>query len=121
ARCIYGMILKSASYFKVKGRALTPIIAGAISIEPEEIGLGTKKYDIDVRSVVIQRQRILRARPRLNKWKLKFKIIYDETYISSDILRDVIKDGGIKVGLLDFRPANKGSFGKFKIKKWVVK
>ena len=71
-RCVYGMILRSASYFKVKGRNVSSTIAGAIDITPENIPLTFKgilitNYIIDKRSVVIQKARIIRCRPRITK------------------------------------------------------
>lgn len=113
-RCLYGCILKSASYFKVKNRSVKPVIAGALRIEPEEVSLGTDKYEIDIQSVVIQGARILRARPKLRDWKLKFNIIYNEDYITDPkMIKEILDDAGVKVGLLDFRPATGGMFGTF--------
>lgn len=124
SRCVYGMILRSASYFKVKGRNVSSTIAGAIDIVPENIpltlnGKNITDYVIDKRSVVVQRARIIRCRPRIDKWELAFEIVYNEDYIADDkLLKKIIQDGGIKVGLLNFRPEKKGTFGKFEIKSW---
>jgi hypothetical protein len=123
-RCVYGMILRSASYFKVKGRNVQSTIAGAIDVTPENIPLtlGSKfitDYVIDKRSVVVQKARIIRCRPRIDKWELGFELVYNEDYIADDkLLKKIIIDGGIKVGLLNFRPEKKGTFGKFEIKSW---
>lgn len=119
ARCITACIRGSASYFKTKGRNLKPIIAGAVRVEPENVSLGTDKYEIDIQSVVIQRARVLRSRARLSQWKLKFKLIYNEDYISdAEVLHKILEEGGVKVGLLDFRPAKSGSFGTFAVTKF---
>ncbi len=119
SRCLYACIRTASSYFKVKGRSMKPIIAGSVRIEPENISLGTDKYEIDKQSVVVQRARILRVRPKLPNWKLRFKIIYNEEYISDpDIIRKILEEGGVKVGLLDFRPANGGQYGIFKVTKF---
>ncbi len=123
-RCVYGMILRSASYFKVKGRNVQSTIAGAIDVTPENIpltldGKFITNYIIDKRSVVIQKARIIRCRPRIDKWELEFELVYNEDYIADDkLLKKIITDGGIKVGLLNFRPEKKGTFGKFEIKSW---
>lgn len=118
-RCLYGCILKSASYFKVKNRSVKPVIAGSLRIEPEEVSLGTNKYEIDIQSVVIQGARILRARPKLKDWKLNFDIIYNEDYIADPkMIKEILDDAGVKVGLLDFRPATGGRFGTFEVSKF---
>jgi hypothetical protein len=124
SRCVYGMILHSASFFKVKGRNVQSTIAGAIDVTPEDIPLtlGGKfitNYVIDKRSVVVQKARIIRCRPRIDKWELGFELVYNEDYIADDkLLKKIIQDGGVKVGLLNFRPEKKGRFGKFELKSW---
>lgn len=117
---IYGCMINASSWKKVGKYALKPIMAGAIRIEPMEIGLGTKKYEIDLRTVVIKRNRVVRARPRINKWKINFTIVYNENMIKPDLIKEVLKEGGERVGILDFSPRNRGSFGTFKITKWKV-
>lgn len=115
ARCVYGCLLASASYFKVRGRSVAPILAGSIKIMPEFIPLGTDKYETDIRSVVIQKARVMKARARLDKWKLTFTIAYNEDYVDPKVLKDIITEAGVKVGLLDFRPSKRGWFGTFKV------
>ena len=119
ARCLYGCIRTASGYFKVKGRSMKPVIAGSVRIEPENISLETNKYEVDIQSVVIQRSRILRARPKLKTWKLKFKLIYNEEYIGDpNILKSILEEAGVKVGLLDFRPATGGQYGIFSVTKF---
>lgn len=119
SRCVYACIRTASGYFKTKGRSMKPIIAGSVRIEPENISLGTDKYEIDKQSVVVQRARILRVRPKLSNWKLNFKIIYNEEYIPDpDVIKKILEEGGVKVGLLDFRPANGGQYGIFEVTKF---
>lgn len=119
SRCLYGCIRIASGYFKDKGRSVKPIISGAVRIEPDEMGLGTNKYEIDTQSVVIQRARVLRSRPRIFPWKLKFRMIYNEEYIAKpDLLQQILQEAGVKVGLLDFRPAKGGNFGTFEVTKF---
>jgi len=99
-RCIFGMLSTAASYFKIKGRSVKPIIGGAVRVEPEFPGLGVTDYEIDRRSVVIQRNRVMRSRPRLSKWKLKFKLLYNDEYIPEpNFLKNILEEAGVKVGL----------------------
>ncbi len=117
---IYAMMLRSASSFKIGKKGATSTLAGTMKIEPEKIFLGTDKYEIDVRSVVIQKARVLKARAKIPDWVLKFQIIYSPEYCDADLIRKVLEDGGIKVGLLDYRPATKGWFGTFEIESFDV-
>jgi hypothetical protein len=117
---IKGCLINAASYQKIGKYAAKPIVAGGVRIEPIEIDLGTKDYKIDLRTVVIQRNRVVKARPRLDTWKAKFTIVYNENLIGNhDIIRQFLEEGGERVGILDFSPRNKGEFGTFKVTKWL--
>jgi len=89
-------------------------------VQPEFVGLGTKKYEIDSRAVVVPatKGRIVRHRPRLDSWKVTFKLGWDETLITEMQVKRIVEDMGKRVGLLDFRPSNNGSFGCFELAKW---
>ena len=121
SRCLKACFINGASWVKFGKQSAKPIIAGCTRIEPIEIGLNTKKYEIDLRPVVIQNNRILRARPRLDKWKLNFKLIYnDEIIRDTNTLKEILKEAGQRVGLLDNRPQKYGENGTFEITKWEV-
>lgn len=119
AEAIKGCLVGASSYKKFGRYSARPIIAGGVIISPRQVGLGTKKYDIDLRTVVIQRNRVVKARPMINEWKLKFIIEYDDSLIASgDMIKPILEEAGKRVGLLDFRPAKLGNFGMFEIVSW---
>ncbi len=114
-------LIQAATFSKGKGRAsLQKEVAASVIVTPERISLGTKTYSIDSRPVVVPatKGRIIRHRPRFDKWKLDFVVEYDPTLMTVIQLRKVIDDAGSRVGLLDFRPEKKGSFGRFIVVKW---
>lgn len=82
--------------------------------------MGTDKFEIDSRAVVVPatKGRIVRHRPRINKWKVTFGVEWDDLELGEDQVKKIIEDMGKKVGLLEYRPACKGRFGKCKIIKW---
>ena len=43
-------------------------------------------------------------RPRFDMWSLKFDIIYDEKVFSDTTIKDLVSEGGQKIGLCDYRP-----------------
>ena len=64
---------------------------------------------------MVQRSRILRARPKFDEWSLEFKIINkDPTVIHADTLKKILIDAGKWYGLGDFRP----EFGLFRVEKF---
>ncbi len=122
ATAIKGCLINATSWRKLGKYALKPIMAGAVRIEPFEVGLGTKDYEVDLRTVVIQRNRVVKARPKLNKWKASFIIVYNESMLADpNVIRTCLEEAGERIGLLDFRPQKSGEFGCFKVIKWLPK
>ncbi len=127
SRCLKACFINGAAWRKFGNKGAKPIIAGCTRIEPYEIvfyngkGKVLKDYEIDLRPVVIQRARIMRARPRIDEWKLKFNIIYEDKIIAdADILKEILEESGQRVGLLDNRPQKYGENGTFKVTKFKV-
>ncbi len=117
---IYASILNASSFHKIGKRSAKSILAGSIRVEPMEISLGTNKYEIDTRPVVIQRARVLKSRARIDNWKVSFNIVYSEKLIADpQIIRTVLEEAGERIGIMDFRPQRGGAYGCFKITKFI--
>ena len=124
-RWIYSMMVKAAGQYRLPGKrtSLSSILAGTIRIEPEKILLGHCNYEIDERPVVIQKNRVLAWRPKIKEWEVEFDIIYNKMFFppeSLQYLRQVLEDGGIRLGIGDFRPQHKGWFGTFEVVEFEV-
>lgn len=120
---IYSMIVKAASGYKIGKKSAVSTVAGTIRVLPDEVLLGTDKYEIDTRSAVNRLAgRVMVYRPKLDKWKCSFDIVYHEEYfpekIAVDLLKEIVKEAGIRVGLGSYRPEKRGFFGTFKITEW---
>jgi len=129
SQAIFSTILNGSAFKKIGRFSVKSYLAGNMRIEPaSEIPLLNKKgkpikdYEIDLRTVVIQRKsRIVRARPMVSDWTAKFTIVYNEQFITNDeIIKECLKDAGTRVGLLEYRPQLSGSYGTFEITKWEV-
>ena len=121
ASAIKGSIINAAAWKKAGKYTLRPLIAGGVRIKESEILLNKQKYEIDLRTVVIQRSRVIKARPKIPDWKLKFTLIYnDNMFPDPSPIKDCIVEAGERVGLLDFRPQKLGEFGMFKLTKFEV-
>ena len=115
-------LVKAATYSKGKGRAsLQKVTAACVMVLPEYVGLGVQKFEVDSRPVVVPatKGRIMRHRPRLDKWKGTFGLEWDETLMTEDQVKKIVEDMGKRVGLLEFRPSCNGPFGRCKVSKWV--
>jgi len=114
-------LIGGAIYSKGKGRSsLQKTVAACVIVTPEYLLLGTKKYEVDARAVVVPatRGRIVRYRPRLDHWETAFILEYDSDLLKENQIRRVVDDTGSRVGLLDFRPERKGAFGRFMVIQW---
>ena len=75
---------------------------------------------IDIRSVVINKNRVVRSRICIPVgWELRFTVVVKTPMISADELRDLLDTAGEIVGLMDYRPEKRGKFGQFEVTKFV--
>lgn len=98
------------STFKASGRCVEDKIK-LIYKGPKE---PKKLYEagfVDVRSVVVNRARIMRVRPIFNEWSIEFDYAYDETQLDENQIVTAMENAGTLVGLCDYRPR----FGRFKV------
>ena len=115
---IFSMMIYAAGAHKMGRRSMKSYLAGGIRIEPEQIPLTPNDYEVDLRAVVIQRARVIRARPKIRDWKIEFTLIYDDEILTAPPLEAILEDAGKRVGLLDFRPQRNGWFGTFTVTKF---
>jgi len=128
-QAIKGSMINASSFKKVGKYAAKSIIASGVRIQPLEIeildmkGKPIKNYEIDLRTVVVQRtNRVIKARPKIENWKLQFDLLYNEKMIGDTaIISTILEDAGERIGILDFRPQRNGDFGVFKITKFKEK
>ena len=93
-------------------------IQSSVMVEEDKIPLNKDTWDeIDMRPVVIQRQRIVRSRPKFNNWELTFNVKFDDARITGDMLKDILVEAGSCKGIGDYRPKH----GRFSVEKFEVK
>lgn len=123
---IYAALISAGRFHKAgKSKVTTQktsLVPAGIFILDTIILLGTKKYEVDSRSVVIPSTggRIMCHRPRLDEWKATFNLEVDTEIFNEKFVRLLVDDAGKKIGILDFRPERKGIFGRFVVKNWRV-
>jgi len=119
---IKGALRNAGRGYRVKGRGTTTygsMIRAGLDIRPFMIPIQSKTgWVVDVRHVVVQRNRIPRARPRFDDWELNFEIInLDPTILLRDTVKQILIDAGRWCGIGDYRP----EFGLFEVVKFEVK
>jgi hypothetical protein len=118
---IKACIREAGRNYRISGRRTTfaAMIRAGIEIKPYPMIplICNGDWEVDVRPVVVQRSRILRARPRFDNWVLEFEIVNnDPTIIHQDTLKKILVDAGRYYGLGDFRP----EFGLFQLEKFEI-
>lgn len=99
------------------GSAVLKAVQVIDSIVPLDIGevqnFDKMKTDIrfrDVRSVVVQRSRVTKTRPRFNTWRCEFDMIYDETVVDLATIALAFENAGKYCGVFDNR---KHGYGRY--------
>jgi len=72
-------------------------------------------WEIDTRRVTIQRQGILRSRPKISDWGCVLEFEYDEELIQPELIASVLENAGKSPGVGDYRVGKKGPFGRFTV------
>ena len=113
-------LVSAARYSKGKrGASLKSLAAACLRVEPARLLLGTDRYEIDSRGVVIKGMgRVIRHRPWFPEWELSFSVETDDTLLREEQVREIVDNAGKRVGLLDFRPEKGGPFGRFLVTQW---
>lgn len=58
------------------------------------------------------------VRPRFDEWAFRVTAVADLDEVGIDIVRQLFDTAGKRIGLGDFRPSQKGMFGKFVVTNW---
>ena len=115
-----GCILVACKGKKIGKVGAATVISGAVDVvddmcllEDPETGSPLTDYVIDRRRVMVQRNGVIRSRPKFDPWGCCLRLQLDLDYTEPQVVLDLLNDGGIKCGVGDFRPDKKGPFGKF--------
>jgi len=106
--CVLSCLKEAAKNYQIPGkgkRTFKNYIFAGVQIEPNNIPLiSDNGWEIDLKTVVISRSRIVRSRPRFDNWSLEFTAELIDPIITPDNIKQIIRDAGKYNGLLDFRP-----------------
>jgi len=110
---IEASLREAGKEFKGKGKGtLKATILASVFVVEEKLPLGKQTYDeLDVRPVVIQRNRVIKGRPKFNSWSLRFTLSFNPDRVQKKVLRQVLEEAGIAKGIGDYRP----KFGRFEV------
>lgn len=77
-------------------------------------------FEVDSRPVVIRATggRIIRHRPRFDRWAATFTLRVNESILDAALVHRLLTDGGEQLGIGDYRPEKGGPFGVFRVTNW---
>ena len=90
-------------------------ITETMSIIEDAKGNPLTKYDIDRRSVVVGKARVLRCRPIFTQWSIRIAFEVNTAILRPDQVKQSLALAGMVVGVGDFRPEKGGRFGRFTV------
>lgn len=117
---------KAAVGRKIAKRAARMVVAGAVFPVDEFVTIEDDEgepaeYVLDKRSVVVQKARILRVRPKFTPWECDLKLEVDRDFIGEKVLTEILNLAGRIIGIGEFRPdpsdgkSGIGTFGRFNV------
>ena len=126
---ITGCLGSVGSNHKLKGnrKTLRYIVPAAVRMSEDAITIldsetmkPSKSFEVDARPVTIPatKGRIMRYRPRWNKWAARFRIVVNDTLLDPTKVHELLVEAGQQCGIGDFRPEKRGPFGCFQVTSW---
>lgn len=120
-----GSLLKAVSGYKIKKTSAKVVFAAGVFLMDEECplvhpqtGNPLTDYVIDTRRAVVQGNGVQRSRARVNAWRTRVRVEYDEEILTPEIILQFLERAGQFVGVGDQRPGapkTPGQFGTYTV------
>jgi len=115
---IKGSIIEAAKNIKVKGKGkstYSKIVGYALLVSPAQILHKKTKLEKYVVLAVnpMTHGRNAVCRPMIKDWELSFQVEYDADELPFEVVKECFDYAGKRVGIGDWRPQKKGTFGRF--------
>ena len=109
-------------------KSLRFVVPSAVSMMTDSVTIlnakgPAKDFEVDSRPVTIPatKGRVMRHRPRFDRWSAKFELLIDDSLLSVETAHQLLNEAGMSYGIGDFRPEKGGPFGRFRVVKWKEK
>lgn len=102
--------------------AKSTVLPGLLTIEDRWLPLSPKTWEVDIAQGRNPNggEAVCIIRPRFDSWAFALTLSVDQTQIGLNVIRELVDIAGNRVGLGDFRPKCKGTFGRFCVTRWEI-
>lgn len=102
--------------------AKSTVLPGLLTIEDRWLPLRPPTWEVDIAQGRNPNggEAVCIIRPRFDEWSFDLTLSVDQRQIGVAVIRDLVDIAGNRVGLGDFRPKCKGTFGRFSVTRWVI-
>ena len=122
---IFGAIMSAGKFHKLGKSKITTqqtsLVPGYMTVTDAYFPIVYEQpWRVDSRPVRIPSTggRIMQHRPIFDDWKTTFEIEVFDGGFSEKLVRQLVDDAGLRIGVGDLRPEKKGPFGRFKVINW---
>lgn len=125
AQCFMSALIAAGVFVKLDGKrqistAKASMLGGMLQVEQHALVLDTPGWEVDIQQGRNPNggEAVCIIRPRFDRWAFDASVLVDTDQLPLDRYRELFDLAGSRIGLLDFRPAKKGTFGRFKYTRW---
>ena len=117
-------LLKVAAQYRVGRKNLKSLLAHIrvpeefVTLHDPDTWEPLKDYTIDARRAVVQKQGVIRHRPKLERWACEVVFLADEEIAGRGLeerLKQLLDEAGQTIGIGDYRLEKGGWFGIFRV------
>jgi hypothetical protein len=128
---LYACLIAAGQFVRMDAKrqitnATSTNLPGMLSIEDEELPLVLSDgkpatWEVDVRRGVNPngKEAVCVVRPAFHQWELCCVLEVDQEQMPEEMARSLVDIAGKRIGLGDYRPQRKGTFGRFVVSHWA--
>lgn len=132
-QAMYATFINAGQFIRLDGkRQITTekktILPGMLTILDKEIPLvkcGTRQkstWEVDIQQGRNPNggEAVCLVRPRFDDWSFSLTIEVDQLQMPLSMARELVDLAGKRIGLLEYHPQRKGTFGRFEVVQWTT-
>jgi len=118
-------LINAGQFIRLDGKrqvstAKSTVLPAFLTLLDHVLELPNPNWEVDLRGGVNPNggEAVAIIRPRFDEWGFTANVLIEDTEIGEDKMRQLFDYAGTRMGLGDFRPQRKGTYGKFRVVCW---